>query len=255
MLDRIRFVLVATSHPGNIGACARAMRNMGLGDLALVAPARFPDPEATARAAGAEDLLARARVHGTLAAAVADRSFVVATSARRRTLDWPTLAPRQLGERIAALPADARIAVVFGPERVGLSTEDLALANACVEIPADAAYSSLNLGAAVAIIAYECRLAAGLAAADAAEVPAACHAELESYYARLEPALHEAGFLDPENPRHLMRRIRRLYARAVPDRDEVNILQGILNALVPPERRTPSDAPKRRIPADAPKRR
>jgi TrmH family RNA methyltransferase len=242
MLDRIRFVLVATSHPGNIGACARAMRNMGLGDLALVAPARFPDPEATARAAGAEDLLARARVHGTLAAAVADRSFVVATSARRR-------------ERIAALPADARIAVVFGPERVGLSNEDLALANACVEIPADAAYSSLNLGAAVAIIAYECRLAAGLAAADAAEVPAASHAELESYYARLEPALHQAGFLDPENPRHLMRRIRRLYARAVPDRDEVNILQGILNALVPPERRTPSDAPKRRIPADAPKRR
>jgi TrmH family RNA methyltransferase len=259
MLDRIRFVLVATSHPGNIGACARAMKNMGLSDLALVAPARFPDPEASARAAGAEDLLAAARVHATLADAVADRAFVVATSARRRSLDWPTLTPRLLGERIAALPADARIAVVFGPERIGLSNEELALAGACVEIPAAPEYSSLNLGAAVAVLAYECRIAASARAdglvdaappVDADASPAATHAELESYYARLEPALARSGFLDPANPRHLMRRIRRLYARAAPDRDELNILQGMLNALTqhgePSEPSTPAGAPERR---------
>ena len=255
MLDRIRFVLVATSHPGNIGACARAMKNMGLRDLALVAPVRFPDPEAVARAAGAEDLLGRARVHGTLAAAVADCSLVVATSARRRSLEWPTLTPRELGARIAGLPGDARCAVVFGPERIGLDNDELAQAAALVEIPANPEYSSLNLGAAVQVIGYECRLAAlaapappqrGAASAPAGaaarEGPAVSHAELESYYARLEPALLRAGFIDPANPRHLMRRIRRLYARAQPDRDELNILQGMLNALVhaddsPPEPR------------------
>ena len=249
MLDRIRFVLVATSHPGNIGACARAMKNMGLSDLALVAPARFPDPDADARAAGAEDLLGRARVHTTLAAAVADCSLVVATSARRRHLGWPTLSPRELATRIVALPATARCAVVFGPERIGLDNDQLAQAGALVEIPANPDYSSLNLGAAVQVIAYECRLAAlGVAPAAvtaAREGPAVSHAELESYYARLEPALLRAGFIDPANPRHLMRRIRRLYARAEPDRDELNILQGMLNALtradpaaddVPPER-------------------
>lgn len=243
MLDRIRFVLVATSHPGNIGACARAMKNMGLRDLALVAPARFPDPEAVARAAGAADLLATATVHGSLAAAVADCALVVATSARRRSLGWPTLTPRGLAARIAALPADARCAVVFGPERVGLDNDQLAQAGALVEIPANPDYSSLNLGAAVQVIGYECRLAA-LALADAPasspqarEGPVASHAELESYYARLEPALLRAGFIDPANPRHLMRRIRRLYARAEPDRDELNILQGMLNALAPPEHR------------------
>lgn len=266
MLDRIRFVLVATSHPGNIGACARAMKNMGLSDLALVAPARFPDAEASARAAGAEDLLAAARVHDTLAAAVADCSLVVATSARRRDLEWPTLSPRALAARIAGLPADARCAVVFGPERIGLDNEQLAQAGVLVEIPANPEYSSLNLGAAVQVIAYECRLAAlaaidaPAAVAEAREGPAASHAELESYYARLEPALLRAGFIDPANPRHLMRRIRRLYARAQPDRDELNILQGMLNALAAPddapsEPRTPTCAPERRTPAGATKRR
>jgi TrmH family RNA methyltransferase len=266
MLDRIRFVLVATSHPGNIGACARAMKNMGLSDLALVAPASFPHPEADARAAGAEDLLARARVHRTLAAAVADCSLVFATSARRRSLDWPTLAPRELAGRIAALPGAERCAVVFGPERIGLDNDQLALASALVEIPANPEYSSLNLGAAVQVIGYECRLAAlavagaPTAAGEAREGPAMSHAELESYYARLEPALTRAGFIDPENPRHLMRRIRRLYARAGLDRDELNILQGMLSALAPdagptPGPRAPAGAPKRRTPSGAPKRR
>lgn len=251
MLDRIRFVLVATSHPGNIGACARAMKNMGLSDLALVAPERFPDAEASARAAGAEDLLARAQVHDSLAAAVADCTLVVATSARRRGLEWPTLAPRELANRIAGLPAAARCAVVFGPERIGLDNDQLALASALVEIPANPEYSSLNLGAAVQVIGYECRLAAlatadrPAAAAEAREGPmshpdggagAASHAELESYYTRLEPALLRAGFIDPANPRHLMRRIRRIYARAGLDRDELNILQGILSALAPERR-------------------
>jgi len=238
MLDRIRFVLVGTTHPGNVGACARAMKNMGLSDLALVAPAEFPHPDASARAAGAEDLLAAARVHPDLASAIADCELVVASSGRRRGLAWPELAPRELAARCAALAAPARCAVVFGPERTGLTNEQLGSASAVVAIPADPGYPSLNLAAAAQVLAYELRLAAlaerAPLAAEGAPIPLASAAELEAYYARLEVALAECGFLDRDHPRHLMQRIRRLVNRAQPDRSEINILQGIVTALRPP---------------------
>jgi TrmH family RNA methyltransferase len=233
MLDRVRFVLVGTTHPGNIGATARAMRNMGLGDLALVRPAVAPDdPEAQARAAGGADVLARATVHADLASAVADCALVIGTSGRRRSLDWPELGPREFAQAAHALPAAARIAVVFGPERIGLDNEELARCTHLLFIPADPAYPSLNLAQAAQLVAWELRMAAAPApGAPVARVPLASHAELEAYYARLEHALTANGFLDPDNPRHLMRRIRRMYGRAGLDQNEINILQGILTSL------------------------
>lgn len=236
----VRFVLCDTSHPGNIGAVARAMKTMGLDDLALVSPKEFPHPEATARAAGAEDLLARARVHASLEEAIADRTLVVATSSRRRTIPWPELAPRALAERLARERGVTRCAVLFGAERIGLTNDQLDRASHLVAIPANPDYASLNLAAAAQIVAYELRVAA-LAADDAAAArgtapdehaaPPADAAEIEAYYRRLEQVLAGSGFLDQENPRHLMRRLRRLYNRAGLDQNEVRILHGIVSAL------------------------
>jgi TrmH family RNA methyltransferase len=240
----VRFVLCDTSHPGNVGAVARAMKTMGLTDLALVAPKEFPHPEAIARAAGAEDLLAQARVHATLDSALADRTLVVATSARRRTIPVPELAPRALAERVADGAGAVRCAVLFGAERTGLTNGQLDRASLLCAIPANPDYASLNLAAAAQIIAYELRLAALARAAaprpaDEDDAPPADAAEVEAYYRRLEQALAGSGFLDRENPRHLMRRLRRLYNRAGLDQNEVRILHGIVSALAAdePERR------------------
>jgi tRNA/rRNA methyltransferase/tRNA (cytidine32/uridine32-2'-O)-methyltransferase len=235
----VRFVLCDTSHPGNIGAVARAMRTMGLADLALVAPREFPHPDATARAAGAEELLSRALVHAELDGALVDRTLVVATSSRRRTIRWPELAPRELAARLAREGRATRCAVLFGAERVGLTNAQLDRASHLVVIPADPGYASLNLAAAAQVIAYELRVAACAGAAAEVpppEAPPADAAELEAYYARLERALAGSGFLDRENPRHLMRRLRRIYARAGLDQNEVRILHGIVTALVDEER-------------------
>jgi len=236
----VRFVLCDTSHPGNVGAVARAMKTMGLADLALVAPKEFPHPDATARAAGAEDLLARARVHATLDEALADRTLVVATSSRRRTIPCPELVPRQLAERLACERGATRCAILFGAERTGLTNDQLDRASQLCVIPANPDYASLNLGAAAQILAYELRLAAlaqdagaldGDAAPDDAAAPPADAAEVEAYYRRLEASLAGSGFLDTDNPRHLMRRLRRLYNRAGLDQNEVRILHGIISAL------------------------
>ena len=238
----VRFVLCDTSHPGNIGAVARAMKNMGLSDLALVAPHEFPHPDATARAAGADDLLAQARVHATLDQAIADRTLVVATSSRRRTIAWPELTPRALAARLVDEGGALRCAVLFGTERVGLSNQQLDRASHLIVIPANPDYPSLNLAAAALLIAYELRVAmlarAGVAAtedpAHAAgddPVPPASAAETEAYYQRLETVLAGSGFLDRENPRQLMRRLRRLYNRAGLDQNEIRILHGIVSAL------------------------
>lgn len=242
----VRFVLCDTSHPGNIGAVARAMKTMGFADLALVAPREFPHPEATARAAGADDVLAGARVHADLDGALADRTLVVATSSRRRTIRWPELSPRALGARVAGAGqvGGVRCAVLFGAERTGLTNAQLDRASHLCVVPANPEYASLNLAAAAQIIAYELRVAAlgpepgGEGASndedepDAAPVPPADAAEVEAYFRRLEPALAASGFLDRENPRHLMRRLRRLYNRAHLDQNEVRILHGILSALL-----------------------
>jgi tRNA (cytidine32/uridine32-2'-O)-methyltransferase len=231
----IRIVLVGTTHPGNIGAVARAMKNMGLSDLALVGPRYFPHADATARASGAEDLLASAVVTDNLADAVRDCRFVAGASARARTIDWPVLAPRECAARLVAESADGDVAAVFGPEKSGLTNEDLDRCQALLSIPADPAFSSLNLAMAVQILCYELRLA-GTSATPAAperDVPLARSEDLERFYVHLEQVLTGSGFLDPENPRFLMRRLRRLFARAEPDQNEINILRGILASLEP----------------------
>lgn len=232
-------MLVGTSHPGNIGSAARAMKTMGLSDLRLVRPDRFPDDTATAMASGARDLLETARVFPSLAEAVADRDFVVGTTARERHHQWPVADPRGAAEQLVG--ERRRGAVVFGRERTGLTNEEVDLCRSLVRIPADPAYSSLNLGAAVQVMTYELRMAA-LAPSErlpeaSPEFPPATTEELEGFYGHLERVLNETGFLDPDNPRHLMRRLRRLFDKAQPDRNEVNILRGILKSVQRPRRR------------------
>lgn len=231
----IRIVLVGTSHPGNIGASARAMKNMGLCDLVLVQPKYFPHDDATARASGAEDLLESARVVETLDAAIADCCYVAGASARSRTIGWPSMLPRDCAARLVAESAQGPAAVVFGPEKSGLSNDDLDRCHTLLTIPTDPGFSSLNLAMAVQVMSYELRLAQMNPVLDnaAQETPLATGDELENFYAHLEEVLTSSGFLDPDNPRHLMRRLRRLFARALPDQNEINILRGILAAVDP----------------------
>ncbi|KPK37577.1 MAG: hypothetical protein AMJ69_11075 [Gammaproteobacteria bacterium SG8_47] len=230
----VRVVLVETSHPGNIGAAARAMKNMCLEELYLVRPHVYPHAEASARASGADDILARARVCETLEQAVRGCSLVVGASARQRTIAWPVLTPRELAARmILASPAEPS-ALVLGRESSGLTNAELERCNFLVHIPANPAYSSLNLAAAVQVLAYELFVAAdaGLSppVSDSEQEALASHEELEGFYAHLEQTLHQIAFLDPDNPRQLMRRLRRLYGRAGLKRMELNILRGILAA-------------------------
>lgn len=230
----IRIVLVRTSHPGNIGAVARSMKNMGLRELVLVSPKRFPDAEATARASGADDILARARVCEGLAEAVADCGLVIGASGRPRALDRPPVPPSEAAAMAVLEARERPVAFIFGTEHSGLSNEELDLCHRRLAIPVDADFPSLNLAAAVMIAAYELRLAMTgeqpLLEAGQGPGPATGH-EMEGYYAHLERIMLKTGFLDPERPRQLMRRLRRLYQRARPDANEINILRGILSAI------------------------
>lgn len=242
MLDSVRIVLVNTSHPGNIGAAARAMKNMGLSRLVLVDPERFPNPEARARAAGADDVLQQAQVVTTLEEAIADCVLVMGTSARDRRIPWPVLDPRESAgkvlDQLAELPA-APIALVFGREDSGLTSDELQRCQYHVHIPSNPDFSSLNLAAAVQVLSYELRMAQlareGLptkmhkieTTAIHNEIPATAE-ELEHFYAHLEQVLVEIGFHDPQKPRQLMPRLRRLYGRTGLNRMEINILRGIL---------------------------
>ena len=229
----IRIVLVGTTHPGNIGACARAMKNMGLSDLALVAPEKFPHKDATARASGAVDVLENATVVDSLDEAIKDCVFTAGASARSRTINWPCLEPRECATKLLDKSEAGPVAAVFGPEKYGLTNAQLDLCDTLLTIPTNPDFSSLNLGMAVQILTYELR-AAGVDRdlpnyeADAA---LATSADMEYFYAHLEDVLTELRFLNPENPRHLMRRLRRLFIRANPDQNEVNILRGILTAV------------------------
>ena len=235
MLDRIRFVLIGTSHPGNIGAAARAMHNMGASDLALVAPrCTAVTADSISRASGADHLVNGARVVETLEQAVADCTMVVGASARSRTLPWPMITPRDLGARLPGELADreARVALVFGREDSGLTNAELQRCHAHVHIPTNPDFSSLNLAAAVQVLAYECRLAWLAGQESQREEPAqplANHAELEHYFTHLERTLVTIGFHDPAMPRQLMARLRRFTLRARPERMELNILRGILS--------------------------
>lgn len=235
-LDCVRVVLVDTSHPGNIGAVARAMWTMGLRRLCLVRPKRFPAAEATARAAGADALLYHAQVCGTLEQALADCVWVVGTSVRSRHLELPQLTPREFAVRAARESRQGPVALVFGREQAGLSNQELDACQALACIAANPDFGSLNLAAAVQIFTYELRLAFAAGGDESAAAPrvdaapAATAAELEGLYAHLEDTLTDIGYHDPQAPKLLMRRLRRLYARARPDRAELNILRGILAA-------------------------
>ncbi len=234
MLSNIRVVLLNTSHPGNIGAAARAMKTMGLEDLRLVNPKQFPHAEATARASGADDLLARAGVYTRLEEALQGCRLVVGASARVRSIPCPILDPRKCARQARAESEHGPVAVLFGCEQSGLSNEEMDRCHALVRIPASDSYSSLNLAAAVQVICYELFAAhvtreAPEGDADADHSPVGAD-EMERFYEHLERTLVELGFLNPANPRQLMRRLRRLFNRARPDENEMNILRGILTA-------------------------
>lgn len=233
----IRIVLVNTTHPGNIGGAARAMKNMGLDRLYLVEPKEYPSDKAVWRSAGATDVLDKAVVVETLDEAIGGCSLVVGTSARERRIPWPLLDPRQCGENIWAEAAHHEVALVFGREDRGLTNEELHKCNFHVHIPANPDYSSLNLATAVQVICYEIRMAY-LQAVEGNTLPqhqwdmppAEAHA-LESYYEHLEKTLSELGFMDPANPKQTMTRLRRLYNRVRMDQMELNILRGVLTAM------------------------
>lgn len=230
--NKLRIVLVETTHPGNIGASARAMKNMGLEQLVLVKPQRYPSAEATARASGADDILARARVVEDLDAALEGCALVVGTSARRRGLSCPELGPRECARELATHSMLSPVALVFGQERSGLDNDAVDRCHYLVRIPTNPDFSSLNLAAAVQVLSYELRMTASFSQpSENPETAPAPAEEVERFYQHLEPVLIEIGFLDPVNPRHLMRRLRHLFNRARPDQNEVNILRGILSAV------------------------
>jgi len=236
-LDRIRIVLVATSHAGNIGGCARAMKTMGLSRLVLVDPQRFPDAEATARAVGAEDILSRATVCASLDEALADCQLVIGTSARNRRIPWPLLLPEAAADLMVSEAGDREVAVLFGRERTGLTNDELDRCQWLVNIPTATEFSSLNLASAVQIISYEIRRALlrgkmePRSAEDDLGEPLASAEDVQRYYEHLQQVLVDTGFLDPGNPRLLMRRLMRLYNRVQLTTNEVNILRGILAAV------------------------
>jgi tRNA (cytidine32/uridine32-2'-O)-methyltransferase len=237
LANRIRIVLVETSHPGNIGAAARAMKTMCLSELVLVAPLEFPHADASARASGAVDVLEQARVVQTLDEALAGCALVAGTSARQRGIGPPVLAPKECMVRLhAAAVSGQQTALVFGRERIGLTNEELGRCHLLVNIPSNPDYGSLNIAAAVQVLGYEWMLAqgSGPVAAESDTVPATAE-EMERLYEHIETAALETGFLDPANPKHLMRRIRRLFNRAQPDQNEVHILRGLLSALQIPK--------------------
>jgi len=237
-LKNIRVVLCETAHPGNIGAAARALKTMGLGQLLLVAPRRFPDPQAEWLAVGAIDVLARARVCANLDDALAGSAFTVACTARPREVAVPMVAVREAAARMVEVARVQPVALVFGSETYGLTTAEVKLCQLLATIPANPEFSSLNVAAAVQLFAYELRMAvlgAGLQGGKARTL--ATHEELERLYEHLERAIVENGFLNPEHPKKLMPRLRRLFNRAQLEQEEVNILRGVIKALRQPKRR------------------
>lgn len=228
----VRIVLSHTSHPGNIGAAARAMKTMGLRELVLVAPRHFPDADAVAMAAGAADVLQEARVVDTLEAALAECTLAVGFTARGRDLSHAPAALRELSPEILAASAKGAVALLFGNETSGLSNEELLRCQRLAHIPANPVYSSLNLAAAVQVACYELAASAGTHALPvSATADPATGEDLEGFFAHLQSSVHEAGYVDPENPGRFMERMRRLFARSGLERSEVRILRGMLAAF------------------------
>lgn len=236
LLARIVVVLCRPSHPGNIGAAARAMKTMGLSRLRLVAPRTFPHPEADARAAGAVDILSQASVCSSLPEALVGTLKAVALTARGRDLGPTPLGVRPAVAGLMAAAAEGEVALVFGNETNGLTNDELLCCQVAVTIPADPAFSSLNLGAAVQVMAYELRMAAwegrppeALGATPSVSAPATLE-EVEGFYSHLEAVMTASGFYNPAQPGRLLPKLRRLFGRAALERDEINILRGILAA-------------------------
>jgi TrmH family RNA methyltransferase len=232
-LARIRVILINTTHPGNIGATARAMKVMGLSSLHLVTPKIFPNAEATAMASGADDLLQTAVVHDSLDSALAGCSLVLGTSARLRSLSMPMLDARRAANQAVVESDSHEVALLFGRERYGLINEEMQRCQFLVNIPSNPDYSSLNLAQAVQIMAYELRVAAqGIAdiAVDPLDWEPVDDRQMEGFFEHLEQTLLDIRFLNPKQPKRLMMRLRRLFNRARPDQNEINILRGILKA-------------------------
>jgi tRNA (cytidine32/uridine32-2'-O)-methyltransferase len=237
--DRLRFVLVRTSHSGNIGSAARAMRTMGFDRLTLVAPHRFPDPEATALAAGADDVLGKASIQDDLVAGLTGTTFALGLSARRRGVNIPELDPREgVAQALAAARRGEQVALVFGNERTGLENDELSRCHAMIRIPSVDDFSSLNLSQAVQVVAYELRTAlladeaanevkAPEAAPDPDEVPADAE-QLERFFTHLGQMLDDIEFHKGRSPVTIMLKLRKLFLRARPELRELRILHGIL---------------------------
>jgi tRNA (cytidine32/uridine32-2'-O)-methyltransferase len=223
-------VLIDPSHPGNIGSVARAMKNMALSDLVLVRPRAFPHAEAIALAAGADDILANARIVDSVPEAIADCGFIAGTTSRPRSYYWEFTTPRDVAGRVLDVPQENRAALLFGSERYGLGTEDLNHCNVLVRIPANPEYCSLNLAMSVQLIAYEIFMAREQTQSHTQlEIALAPSGDIEHFYGHLHEVLNEIDFDDRTG--HLMERLRRLFNRAQLDRNELNILRGILSAV------------------------
>lgn len=233
LASNIRIVLVDTSHPGNIGAVARAMKNMGLSALHLVRPKQFPHADAHARASGADDVLNDAQVHDSLEQAIADCGLVMGTSARQRHIPFEPVEPRACAAAVtASVHADNRVAIVFGSERTGLQNAELALCHQLVTIPTSDTYASLNIAMAVQIITYEIFLTARQAPPLAARAePLATVDDMERFYGHLQSVLEGTQFRDHSGSGQTMARVRRIFNRCGLDQNELRILRGILSAL------------------------
>jgi tRNA/rRNA methyltransferase len=232
LLSHIRIVLSRTSHPGNIGAAARAMKTMGIVSLFLVNPKKPPDAEAEAMASGASDVLRGAHVCASLAEALHGTVYALAVSARRRELAYVSTDAHSAAQRLVAAAQEGEVAIVFGTEMSGLTNEEILQCRAVAHIPADPGYSSLNLAAAVQVLTYETRVAAlGAQLLPADDSALARHEDVENFYVHLEQSLLASGFLNPANPRRLIPRLRRLFGRVRLEQEEVNILRGMLNSF------------------------
>jgi tRNA/rRNA methyltransferase len=232
ILDNVRVVLSHTTHPGNIGAAARAMKTMGLSRLYLINPRHFPDPQASAMAAGADDVLERAVVCASLDEALQGVVHTVAMTARLRDISHEVLTPREAMPEVARRGAEQPVALLFGTEMSGLTNEETSRSDVLVRIPADTGFSSLNLAAAVQVMAYELAVARQYAGLDVArpELVPASREQVEGFFRHLEDTLAQIGFFNTKHPTKLMHKLRRLYARARMEQEEINILRGILTA-------------------------
>lgn len=228
-LSNVRVVLSHTSHPGNIGAAARAMKTMGLRHLYLINPRHFPDPQASAMAAGADDILQNAVVCASIDEALDGVVFTVGMTARLRDISNEVMAPHDAMPQIVQQAASLPVALLFGTEMSGLTNEEVSRAQMLVNIPANPEFSSLNLAAAVQVMSYELSVAAQTYQAVAQISQPAAHQQVEGFMQHMEKTLHEIGFFTTQNPARMMQRLRRLYARARLESDEINILRGILS--------------------------